>query len=84
MDPLELDKTSLRKIKLAPDNGRYISVKFQLQTHPTAEQVGALYEIQGRDVQLSLNGAQADLFDGDGPESGDEDETADETEGALE
>ena len=84
---LSLDGCSLDKIVTAPDNGRWISVKFRIQCHPSAEQVGRLYELQGRDVELSLSTSQGDMFDGQGEPAGDDDgqaeaqaETANELE----
>lgn len=75
LDPVGLDECTLSKIELEPNVAGYFSIKFRVQGHPTPEEVGALYEIQGRDVELILTQKQRDMFD-DGASEAEQQEEA--------
>lgn len=52
---VELDKVTLKSITCEAKNGGTVELSFSLGCHPTGEDVGVLYELMGKEVDLTLN-----------------------------
>ena len=52
---VELDKVTLKSITCEAKNGGTVELSFTLGCHPTGEDVGVLYELMGKEIDLSLN-----------------------------
>lgn len=61
LEAMDLARCRLDKVVVTPDFAQRIGVKFRIQGHPTPQQVGHLYELQGRDLGLTVAKQQGDL-----------------------
>lgn len=52
---VELDKVTLKSITCEAKNGGTVELSFSLGCHPTGADVGVLYELMGKEIDLSLN-----------------------------
>lgn len=81
-EAVALEECTVGKIELTPSVAGYFEIKLRAQGHPTPEEVGALYELQGRDLELRLTQKQRDMFDGPQGETEDADSEQEQTEEA--
>lgn len=61
VEPILLEQCKISKIQAAPQYSRTLDVKLRVQAHPTKAQVGELYELQGRDLDLVISERQHEL-----------------------
>lgn len=54
VDPVELDRVTLKGITVQPRNGGTVSLSFSIGANPTGEQIGVLYEAMGQPVAIAL------------------------------
>lgn len=52
---VELDKVTLKSITCEAKNGGTVELSFTLGCHPTGADVGVLYDLMGKEVDLDLN-----------------------------
>ena len=52
---MELDKVTLKSITCEAKNGGTVELSFSLGCHPTGEDVGVLYELMGKEDDLTHN-----------------------------
>lgn len=52
---IELEMTTLKGITCEAKNGGTVEVSFSIGCHPTGADVGALYELMGKEVDLTLS-----------------------------
>lgn len=52
---VELDKLTLKSITCEAKNGGTVELSFSLGCHPTGEDVAILYELMGKDVELTID-----------------------------
>lgn len=52
---VELEMTTLKSISCEAKNGGTVEVSFSIGCHPTGADVGALYELMGKEVDLTLS-----------------------------
>ncbi len=52
---VELDKVTLKGITCEAKNGGTVELSFSLGGYPTGEDVAVLYELQGKEIELTLN-----------------------------
>jgi ubiquinone biosynthesis protein UbiJ len=68
---MEFRRTKLKKLKVKLRAHKVAEFSFQLQVHPTTEQVAALCALLDQDVTVTLEAAQGDLdLVGDAPAQG--------------
>ena len=52
---VELDKVTLKSITCEAKNGGTVELSFSLGCHPTGDDVAVLYELMGKEVELSIS-----------------------------
>lgn len=52
---VELELTTLKSVTCDAKNGGTVEVSFSIGCHPTGADVGALYELMGKEVELTLS-----------------------------